>query len=79
MAAGIDSSESVPGLLESLNIQALAGRYNNPIPTRFLAPKDCLKFPAKRLHFCRLVKWGKSVPGLSRNQIWNLKWWALKR
>jgi hypothetical protein len=25
---------------------SLAGRYNNPIPTRFLAPIDCLKIPA---------------------------------
>ena len=22
------------------------GRYNNPIPTRFLAPIDCFKIPA---------------------------------
>ncbi len=27
-------------------IRALAGRYNNPIPPRFLAPVDCLKIPA---------------------------------
>ncbi len=26
---------------------SLAGRYNNPIPTRFLAPIDCLKIPAQ--------------------------------
>jgi hypothetical protein len=25
---------------------SLAGRYDNPIPTRFLARKDCLKIPA---------------------------------
>ncbi len=25
---------------------SLAGRYDNPIPTRFLAPIDCLKIPA---------------------------------
>jgi hypothetical protein len=25
----------------------LAGRYDNPIPTRFLAPLDCLKLPAQ--------------------------------
>ncbi len=24
----------------------LAGQYDNPIPTRFLAPIDCLKIPA---------------------------------
>ncbi len=32
----IDSKKSIPP----------AGRYDNPIPTRFLAPIDCLKIPA---------------------------------
>jgi hypothetical protein len=26
---------------------SLAGRYDNPIPTRFLGPIDCLKIPAQ--------------------------------
>ncbi len=26
---------------------SLAGRYDNPIPTRFLAPIDCYKIPAQ--------------------------------
>jgi hypothetical protein len=26
---------------------SMAGRYDNPIPTRFLAPIDCLKIPAQ--------------------------------
>jgi hypothetical protein len=38
--------ESIPGLHKSLKIPALAGRYGNPITTRFLAPIDCLKIPA---------------------------------
>ncbi len=25
----------------------MAGRYDNPIPTRFLVPIDCLKIPAQ--------------------------------
>ncbi len=25
----------------------MAGRYDNPIPTRFLAPIDCFKIPAR--------------------------------
>jgi hypothetical protein len=37
----IDSKEPIPPRLYSL-----AGRYDNPIPTRFLAPIDCLKIPA---------------------------------
>ncbi len=32
-------------LLFSLTIRALAGRYGNPVPTRFLAPIDCSKIP----------------------------------
>jgi hypothetical protein len=35
---GIDSA--------SLIIYSLAGRYDNPIPTRFLALIDCSKIPA---------------------------------
>ncbi len=42
MSPGIDSKESIPPAYV-----AFAGRYNNPIPTRFLlAPIDCLKIPA---------------------------------
>jgi hypothetical protein len=39
----IGSLESILGLLKSLKIRALAGRYDNLNPTRFLAPIDCLK------------------------------------
>jgi hypothetical protein len=42
----IGSMESILGLLKSLKIWALAGRYDNPIPTQFLAPIDCYKIPA---------------------------------
>jgi hypothetical protein len=34
------------GSLKGLQIRALACRYGNPIPTRFLASIDCLKIPA---------------------------------
>jgi hypothetical protein len=27
-----------------------AGTIANPIPTRFLAPTDCLKIPAQEMH-----------------------------
>jgi hypothetical protein len=30
----------------SASLCSLAGRYDNPIPIRFLAPIDCLKIPA---------------------------------
>jgi hypothetical protein len=29
--------------MNSASLWSLAGRYDNPIPTRFLAPIDCLK------------------------------------
>ncbi len=35
------------GSSNGLQIRALAGRYDNPIPTRRLAPIDCLKIPAQ--------------------------------
>jgi hypothetical protein len=38
---GIDSKKSIPRLC------SLAGRYYNPIPTRFPASIDCLKIPAQ--------------------------------
>ncbi len=43
---GNGSFESILGLPNSLKTRPLAGRYDNPIPTRFLAPVDCLKIPA---------------------------------
>ncbi len=33
--------------MNSASLCSLAGRYDNPIPTRFLAPIDCLKIPAQ--------------------------------
>ncbi len=32
--------------MNSASLCSLVGRYDNPIPTRFLAPLDCLKIPA---------------------------------
>jgi hypothetical protein len=36
----IDSKESIPPVF--------VGRYDNPIPTRFLATIDCSKIPARK-------------------------------
>jgi hypothetical protein len=33
--------------MNSASLCSLAGRYDNPIPTRFLAPVGCLKIPAQ--------------------------------
>jgi hypothetical protein len=54
-AWGIGSLESILGLLKSLKIRALAGRYDNPIPTRFLVPH-------------RLFK--NSSTGIERTMLW---------
>ncbi len=32
---------------QGMNSANLAGRYDNPLPSRFLAPIDCLKIPAQ--------------------------------
>jgi hypothetical protein len=37
--------------MNSASLCSLAGRYNNNIPSRFLAPIDCLKIPAQ-LYVC---------------------------
>jgi hypothetical protein len=48
-------AESIPGLLRSLKIPSLAGGYDNPIPTRFLASTDCSKIPAQhRIYYVQL-------------------------
>ena len=39
------AQESIPRNY-SASLCSLANRYDNPIPTRFLAPIDCLKIPA---------------------------------
>jgi hypothetical protein len=45
---GIDS-------INSASLCSLAGRYDNPIPTRFLALIDCYKIPA--LIISQLYRW----------------------
>ncbi len=40
----------------SASLCSLAGRYDNPIPTRFLAPIECLKIPALPKEFLCTVR-----------------------
>ena len=35
--------------IDYASLCSLAGRYNNPIPTWFLAPIDCSKIPALKM------------------------------
>jgi hypothetical protein len=57
--------ESILELPKSLQIRILAGRYDNPLPTRFLAPIDCSKIPAQcTLQSLELIKGLELMQGL---------------
>ncbi len=44
----------------SVRLCSLADRYDNPIPTRFLAPIDCLKIPTLYSPpLCQWWRWGR--------------------
>ncbi len=47
--------------MNSSSLRNLAGRYYNPIPTRFLAPIDCLKIPALRHHLRNCCKFLEKI------------------
>jgi hypothetical protein len=49
--------------MNSASLCSLAGRYDIPIPPRFLAPKDCLKIPAPDEFFVQLKKRNRSENG----------------
>ncbi len=36
--------------IDFASLCSLAGRYDNPIPTQFLAPIDCYKIPAQSIY-----------------------------
>jgi hypothetical protein len=45
------------------SLYSLAGRYDNPIPTRLLVPIDCLKIPAQGSNTQRENIWYGKVDG----------------
>ncbi len=45
----MDPQHCLKFIVSFLNLCPLAGRYDNPIPTRFLAPTDCSKIPAQNV------------------------------
>ncbi len=54
----------------SLELHRLAGRYDDPMPTRFLAPLAGLKFRTPRARICKRLRSPgtdskESIPGLS--------------
>jgi hypothetical protein len=51
----------------------MAGRYDNPIPTRFLAPIDCLKIPTQvgeggRTRWNENLEAGRHMPFLAEGE-----------
>jgi hypothetical protein len=58
--------ESTLSPCQGLRIWPLAGWYDNPIPTRFLAPIDCFKIPAPEPEFVNIL----SSPGIDSQPGW---------
>jgi hypothetical protein len=57
-------AESIPGLLKSLKIPPLAERYDNAIPTRFLASIGCSKIPALYILVPKIILFSLDNPSL---------------
>jgi hypothetical protein len=57
------------GSLKGLQIRALAGRYDNPIHTRFLAPIDCLKIKIPALETIGIFKIRSISAGIFKQSI----------
>jgi hypothetical protein len=48
------AQESIPRI-DSASLCSPAGQYDNPIPTRFIAPIDCSKIPAQDFQCSRIL------------------------
>jgi hypothetical protein len=57
--------------INSASLCSLASRYDNPIPTWFLAPIDCFKIPAQLFTGQSLADAGEREVRLLEN--WNIK------
>ncbi len=64
--------------MQSASLCSLAGRYDNPIPNRFLAPIDCLKIPALNTGCETWDDWttGHVVMFTGTLDIWTLYIWT---
>ncbi len=51
--------------MNSASLCSLAGRYDNPIPPRFLAPIDSLKIPAQAM--AGQIDFLELIPGLHKS------------
>ncbi len=57
---------------EPASLCSLAGRYDNPIPTRFLAPIDYLKIPALYVQYMYILKDNGRVVQVTRQAFFIL-------
>jgi hypothetical protein len=68
--------------MNSTSLCSLAGRYDNPIPTWFLAPIDCLKIPAlfessiicyihMQYRYLVFKKYGIETQIKNKNTVWD--------
>ncbi len=76
--------------MNSASLCGLAGRYENPIPTRCLAPIECLKIPAQATEAGGIDSL-ESIPGLVRSlkirplkatggrKVWFISTWLILR
>ncbi len=58
--------------MNSASLSSLVGRYDNHIPSRFLAPIDCLKIPAQEVK-----QYVYSSSFMCRFTIWKSEGWYL--
>jgi hypothetical protein len=59
--------------MNSASLCSMAGRYDNPIPTRFLAPVDCLKIPAQYRSLNECCRWrAHRVHRVAMASFWRL-------
>ncbi len=69
--------------MNSASLCSLAGRYDNPIPTRFLAPIDCLKIPAlvisSPVFFLAARRPASNISTKTRYIVKNILLWTLLR
>ncbi len=52
--------------MNSASLCCLAGRYYNPIPTRFLAPIDCFKIPALFQHILQEPRQWRNIAKVTK-------------
>ncbi len=58
--------------MSSASLRSLAGRYDNPLPPRFLAPIDSLKIPVLSRYFQTFMEPRNQFQGMNSASLWSL-------